>query len=549
MAKYKVKTSQGTFMVTASDGAPQSGLDGGISDTIQQFGQGAAEGATAGGYTVNNKGDFELAQQEPKAIPGSILNEKGGVNQTFSDKYSVAKGAGRLVGSVIPMVASELAAGAAAGPMALKFGMGPVLAAMNKMGLTFAAYEGMRDTAANKPPTETLGNVPGQYLTGMVFGAAAHGAGKLMEAAPEALANQYLKTPARIADSQFKKGKPSLGRSYLDETTHGIGTSKGENYKDIAKQLEQNRMVIQDKLRRADELLQTPSVPPVEIEGTPQLEYKPSETQVADPQAPAQMKLPGGRKAGERVMIDPKFQTTQPGGAKYDTLAPGTGVPLDYSGRGFDPTFPKSNVDEVAGQLQPQPTHMAGYAKRGGIDLNEMRSAAGSVRAEQADIGNIMGEIGVAPGEGVVSNQRAYELLTHLDAQVNKAYSSIDPNAITPADEARAAMANKLRELLRNSVPEVSELLGKNHNLMMFESALLPQLSGRAMVSEGGDWFKPAIAKSLGSRAGLGVARAIEAVTPEAGMPVNSARTAGAIGVSDTLEKYRNKKDKPNAKR
>src|SRR5207244_926495 len=122
----------------------------------------------------------------------------------------------------------------------------------------------------------------------------------------------------------------------------------------------------------------------------------------------------------------------------------------------------------------------------GGINLDEIRQIVQPLIKEQSDIGNatgaqairsIMDEI--APGERVVSNQRGFDLLTKLDAEVNRAYTTLDQNTIPPGTEARKAIANELRIKLRQNVPEISDLLSQNHSLQMFDQSILPQVSGR----------------------------------------------------------------------
>ena len=537
MGTFLVETDQGTFEV--DDGVVNPDLGSKIAKGVQDFGAGAMEGASFGAATINDKGNI-VGTQEPEDIPGSIMRADGTAKPSVSQRMSGFKGAGRAIGSIVPMVASELMAGVPAAALALKYGMGPVRTAMNATGLTMATYGGLRGAAQNKPMMETAGNMATGYMTGMPLGAAGYGIGKgvdwLTTRGAEGLANQYLNTPPKIADSLMDKGKPSLGRQFLDKTKYGGMTPKADVYDDILLRREQNRMSIGNELQKADDVAAEAAAKLPEQPQPTFNKYKyPKQVQTKRHVTEVYEKDPLGVPVLTKTETDPLVAKTRRGG----------GMTGEYQ---QNPGTYRPDVLGTPSKVSDLPV-----GKGGGIDLREMRAAAGPVRSEQADIGaknavssidDIMGEYGVAPGETVVTNKRALEILTRLDSDVNKAYQALDPNTITPATEARAEMANWLRERLRQNVPSAASLLGENHSLNLFKTALRPQVSGRAPVSSGGDWMKSAAANTLGSRGGLGLARRLDAVaTPgtlsnkgvEKGLKP-TARVGGRLGLAEYLE-------------
>lgn len=547
------------------NGASQSFADK-AKNAVQDFGAGAMEGASFGTATIDKQGNMAKAPAEDIGVPGSIMTSFGNAKKDFLDRnFSLnAKNIGKSVGGFLPLVFSEMLAGAPADALVAKFGMGPLQAAMNRMGMTMASYEGMRGAVKNTPPAETVGNMATGYAAGMPLGAAGYGAGKavdyLTKDVPESMANQYLKTPAKIADSRMDKGQPSLGREYLDRTTTDSSVSKKQAYTNHLAERENNRMLIVNELRKADELARTPSTAGPAIEGTPQLEYKPTQTQNVAPNtqsypwpnmetsvakkeqiAGGKAVVPRGMKTPDPELLsvpaprgletpDPYAKEAQATGQGQHFGATTTGPDQSPASKGSKTTVAEREAQYSKSAAQKardvfdsvrkeNPGHPFTGIKKGGIDLAEIRNEALPVVKEQADIGrssaanavdNIMQN--VAPGERHITNERGYELLTRLDAEVNKAYRSLDANSITPEIEAMAKMANALRQTLRQNVPKVGALLSQNHNLMDFESSLLPQISGRPPVNEYGGWVKGAIARTLGSRAGIGVARRLEAV-------------------------------------
>lgn len=505
--------------------------DNSVLGNVKKFGQGAMEGATLETSTINDSGDITPAPPEPTSAPGSMMLSNGQAKPSFMEKYFTpnAKNYGRAVGGIIPMVASELLAGAPAEALALKYGMGPVQQAMNAAGMTMASYEGLRGAAQAKPPLETAGNMAAGYISGVPLGAASYGAGKAIDFmtkdVPEGIANEYLNTPAKIADSLKQKGKPSLGSKLLNETNYGGGMSKDAVYGDINGQLEDNRMLIRNKLQQADEVAQSGS----QFSGREPI-YKFSNRQGIEQGTPVVNTYERGA-LGEPVRTKSETETL---GFRYKRGGAYAGNPP---------------IEQPPGTYEPgalgEPTRISGLptGPGGGINLDEVRAAAGPLAAEQGNIGksaasnSIDALIGnVASGKRVVSNEEAFDLLTQLDAEVNKAYSAVDPNTVPPDTEARAAMANKLRDLLRKNVPGLDPLLSQNHTLQLAETSLLPQVSGRPPISRGGGWLKPAITGAIGSRAGLGVARGLGSLGTEGTVP-NTILESGIKPVADVSSK------------
>ena len=425
----------------------------------QELGQGIVRGATFG---MAGKLTPEQQVQEE-----SIMTESGKA-KTDADKYLNPQKVGEVAGSVIPLILSELAAGVATPILAAKYGLGALKIAMTQAGLTMAGYEGAKGAVQGKPPLETTANMAMGAVGGGVLGAGGYGMGQLYGAAtktlPEYIANEYLNTPAAIAQKARRTNQPSLGKEFLDRTKYGIGSGQQEVYNKIGSELENNRMLVKNVIEKADEASLTGT-------GT----Y-------------------GKGTLGEPVQISPIQQ-----------------------GKGID-------LDVVKSKLTPIIKEQTDIGKGGTAD-----SVDDLLRT-------------FAPGEKVVSNKRAFQLLTELDAEVNNAYLKT-ANNIPPGTEARAALANSLREQLKQQVPEASQLLSRNHFLQKIQTSLLPQVSG---VGGGTSAFttKPGILQTLiGNRVTLGAARGLQS-TPfkETAKGVSSiSRIGSKIGLSEFLENVRQK--------
>lgn len=495
--------------------------------SVQKFGQGAMEGATHDTITVNDRGNLQPTAPEPASVPGSIMREDGSAKPSFMEKNFTpgARNFGHAVGSLIPLVVSELLAGAPAEALALKYGMGPVKTAMSAAGMTMATYEGLKGAVQAKPPADTASNMASGYMTAMPIGAAGYGISKLGKYAAndlsEGLADQYLYTQPKVNQSQLDKGQPGLGKKFLKETSYGGSMSKPEVYSDIGGKLENNRILIKDMLEKAD------------AEAAANSQY-------------------AGR---EPIYKFSRGQNLEQGGVTNETYQRGAlGEPilikkepemLGYRYKRGGAYAGNPPIEQPPGTYEPgslgEPNKVSNMTvgKGGGINLDEMRAAAGPISQEQSDIGSrsaansvddLMSEYGVAAGERVVTNSRAYQLLGRLDADVNKAYQALDPNTISPSVEAKAAMANKLRGMLRANVPGIGDLLSQNHTLQMAESSLAPQVAPGPLLKKSGEWLRPLIAKAIGGQAGLGVARGLEA----AGTPGTLSNTIISKGIAPT---------------
>lgn len=568
-----------TFISSLSGSVAEQPQENKYMKGINDFGSGAMEGASFGAATIDRGGNVK-ASEKKQSLPGSIMQGDGSAKEDFTSRYSGVKGAGRAMGSLIPMVVSELLAGAPAKALVLKYGMGPVESAMTQTGITMANYEGLKGGAEGAAPLETVNNMARGYILGMPMGAAGYGiskgAEKLANSGAEGLADQYLYTAPKVNQAQKQAGKPSVGRKFLNETPYDSTMSKDAVYGDINKQLENNRMLIRNKLQQADEAAMRQ--PETSISGTPQLEYKPTqvETRTENPYQFPQMKArPRRTDDPELIHLPNKNLETldEPHGDYYQrTDSPRVGKGTHFGGRYANETpgmgeEARRAQERTIAESSRQPGRMAAPVSNPKfVDLNEVRAAAQPLLAEQSDIGNkaasgaidsLMGD--VAAGETTISNERAYDLLTKLDAEVNKAYSAIDQNTIPPGTEARAAMANRLRELLRRNVPEVSDILAQNHTLMQSETGLLPQVSSGPLIKRAGDdWLKPMIHKAIGGRAGLGAARRLDAINMPGTLSNNiveravkpAAANASKLGMAEYLDTVQNKKkEKPSGRK
>lgn len=534
-----------TFMSSLTK-VPEASPENKFANGINDFGSGAMEGASFGAATIDRGGNIKGTEQG-QSLPGSIMQGDGSAKEDFTSKYSGIKGAGRAMGSLIPMVVSELLAGAPAKALVLKYGMGPVESAMTQTGITMANYEGLKGGAEGTAPLETANNMARGYILGMPMGAAGYGVSKgvekLANSGAEGLADQYLYTAPKVNQAQKQAGKPSVGRKFLNETPYDSTMSKDAVYGDINKQLENNRILIRSKLQQADEAATSAS------------EYS------APPRAENQYRHPEKTQGVAKIN-----ETYERGALGEPVFLKSEAEPLmaRRPGPGYSRTNQPYEPQQPPGTYRPgalsEPTKVSDLSSGpgGGIDLNEVRAAARPLSGEQGDIGNaaasdainnIVG--GVAAGETTILNERAYDLLTKLDAEVNKAYSAIDQNTIPPGTEARAAMANKLRELLRKNVPEVSDLLAQNHTLMQSETGLLPQVSSGPLIKRAGDdWLKPMIHKAIGGRAGLGAARRLDAINMPGTLSNNivekavkpAAANASKLGMAEYLDTVQNKK-------
>lgn len=437
------KPSASAFLSDAPQVPEPSMMDNikSMPDILYQEGRGAINGATFGKY----------AQQTPQeqATDDSMMNPDGTAKTTMQRLAGSPYKVGQVVGDAIPLIAADFAAGIAVPTLVAKYGLNAFKAAVTGGALTGMTYAGLKGAVLGKPPVETAVDMAKQGLGFGALGAAGYGAGKVFDYAtkdiPEKISTEYLNTPSAMAQqqrrTQLRTGEPSLGQQFLDKTDYGVGQSKNEVYNDMSRQLENNRMVIKDKLQQAD--------------------------------------------------------------ASANSLESGAiGVPAKYE------TGPMGESVKTANETV-RPKNV--------IDLNQVRANLEPIVSEQMDIGkpetaNAIKELQntFAQGEGIVSNARAYDLLTKLDSEVSNAYLKT-PQNIPPGTEARAALANYLRQQLKTNVPEVSGLLSRNHFLMNSQTALLPQVSssgGRGLPLENSwSW---AARKAAGNRVGLGAARVLQ---------------------------------------
>lgn len=539
------------------------------------------------------RGGFDMATAKPVESPsfsdkvktfglqlGEVFKQQGkgalrsfGVDtripeETFADQISgsvmatpqqkagaLSRKIGGYTGDLITLIFSEATAGAPASALVAKYGFGPVRAAFTQGALTGITYEGIRGAFQNREPMETVSEMG---KSGLAFGGLNVASYPILKAgqyltqnAPEMIANQYLNPRPTVAQNLRLEGKPSLGKQFLEKTDYGIGQSQDTVYNKIARELEENNMLVQNALEKRAQQARTPNVPEVKIEGTPQLEYKPTEIKQINPenisgQFPYTGTLSSGESAGlkgERIILEPKIQTP---GTDYQTFisGKGSGPFTRFEGVGTMPTNPKSNFEEMAASLNPLPSRMAAPIKKGPIiDLDEIRSTLQGVIKEQTNIGRTDTAKAVsdltsefAPGEKIIDLRRANQLRQELDAEVNNAYLKT-PNNIPPATEARADLANALRASISKQAPEVSAILNRNHFLLNTKSALLPQVSGTAPIKGYDSGILRSMARGIiGNRVGLGVARGLENIGKNKALP-QAYKQGTRLGLAEYLER------------
>lgn len=438
---------------------------------------------------VVNKVSFgTLAKQTPEQemLDQSIFtpdpNAEGGLRpKTFWEEHPPYK-LGQYVGEIIPFIASELALGKKAGELALKYGLGPVKAAMAREGMSMAAVEGTKGAVEGRDPIETTRDMAIASGGGGALGAVGYGASKgadwMLKDAPEGIMNQYMRTPAKMADDLKRSRKDSLGRQVLDKTDVGFGDTKSKIYDDFAGELEQNNMLLESKLEK----------------------YSPT-TQV--PMAPSATTGP----LGEAVRVGGQAQAT----------------------------------------LKQGPV----------IDLDAIRQRLPALIQEQKNIGKpemaaVLQELqnGIAPGEKYVTVKRGYEILRDLNSEINKQYLN-ETNQLAPGTEGRKVFADALRGMISEKAPEVSGLLARQHFLMNAQTALLPQVSGRAPIGGSADTIRTVGNLALGNTAGLGLARVLNSpITEEAvkGVAAPVVNMGGRIGLSETINSLRQRKKEEKKK-
>lgn len=447
-------------------------------DKAKTFGSQLLETTKEQGKGIAGSFGVDLRTPEQQQMEGSVMASPQEKSNQLSRKI------GGYAGDVGMMMGGEelvKLAEPALKELFIKYGMGPVKAAMARASMLGPLYESAKGAVNRTPPSETLQKMAVSAPAWGMLGAVGHGVGKLGEAltkdTPEYLANQYVNPSKAMGEktrrNQLKTSVPSEGRQFLDKTKFGIGTSKNEVYNEMAGELEKNRAFIGSKLEQ-------------------------------------------GTEAGK-------------------------------------PSASKSEGVYEKGALG-EPSRVSDLDPKKSIDLDEVRARLGPIMAEQGDIGkdamaSAIAELTdtVAKGERIVSPERAYELLTELDAEVNNAYLKT-PNNIPPGTEARAAMATGLREQIYQKYPEVAEMAHRNHYLMNTQAGLLPQISG----SGGGSFSIPGMAKKLlGSRAGLGVARTLDSPVTEGIVQGSAPAVKGQarLGLSQQINDLQHKGERTKEKK
>lgn len=256
-----------------------------------------------------------------------------------------------------------------------------------------------------------------------------------------------------------------------------------------------------------------------------------------------------------------KYIPSQPKGLASDLSVPDAEPPITktFITNKYVPTTPDVPPPTLGGFERTKKIGTGGTYERGllgeptrvspldtnVIDLNDVRSQLPKIISEQTDIGRADAAKAIAdlsqefaPGERVVDLKRADQLLTELDAEVNKAYLS-DANSIPPGTEARQALANYLRDRISQMAPEVADLNSRQHFLLNTRNSLLsdPGVSGRSMFGKSGfESISNLMRYPLTSRASLGLARGLEFAGEE--VPLNQAyKTGSRLGLSEYLKK------------
>lgn len=548
-----------------------------------------AEGARRFGRGVVSGLSFDTAGKPTKREEfeeGSLkISESGLEPKSFSEKYITPRNLGKVTGGLIPLVLSELTAGLPASVLITKYGLGPVKAAFAQGGMTGMIYGATRGGVKGRNPLQTVADMGSEGLAFGALGVAARGAGMVGEAltkdVPEFIGTQYVGTPPAMAQSARRKGQDALGKEFLDRTKYGGGQSKNQVYDDIGREISDNRFVIRETLKQADEAGSVPVEPTVTKEFVPErnIPFR-QEPKITTEKVPERYVPYTGIKEkgalGEPVRpVTPQYPPSptaqvpplKQGGFTKEIPQAQEPTPGSFTRDEFGVPIRTSEPSEIPG-LQPQ-TKLGGFEKenisgksgtyvRGklgeevkvsdiqpgkGIDLDDVRGRLGSIISEQTDIGkaetaNAVKELSgyFAPGEKIVSLERAYDLLGKLDAEVNTAYLKT-PNAIPPGTEARAALANELRALIHQKNPEVGALLNRNHFLQSLQTSMLPDVSPHKM-NTGSNWLNAFTRWAAGNRVALGVARTLQSPIVKEPIKVTAKATKqlSRMGLSEYMD-------------
>lgn len=240
----------------------------------KELGKGIAEGASLGSIRDNQNPDGEI----------------------ISPAMAAGRGAGRLIGGTIPIMATEgLVNGVAdiAGSTPMLTETGQVLRAGKDYigkpiraittGLTLGAAQGAVNGKGIGPALDETAN------TGAAFGglhAVGQAAGYLRqvfgETLAESLQNHFINTDRKIAMKLREQGKDSLGKQAFNEDILS-GFKNRDRIYDISKnELGRLENQIGGRLEANIEQLKKPSGPTTQIQGTPLLEYKPGTVETPD---------------------------------------------------------------------------------------------------------------------------------------------------------------------------------------------------------------------------------------------------------------------------
>lgn len=558
-------------------------------DPIKRAGMPFLEGLSSG-LTYGMVGAPESPKEPTISPPTPKLERTARRAGEFAGEGLAISGLGKLAGAgmaAIPATAEAM----------------PLIVNSIRGALTGAAHEGIKGAIHGDDPMEILGKAGISAATfGMLegpFASLVHSVASTLREAPEAMAQRFASPSSNSAVRHFNETGETFGKTLLDnaDVTKGSardvfqqagGTLKRPN-PGVNNAVSGIESKVQDEIARLNQRPtaeavfgpQRPNIGP-QRPGQGELPYNPPAStvetlpqneRVFQPRAQS----PDLRDSGEVVRLgESPAQTTQPYGAKYDTLLnpmnPGTfeGVTYPSTGR-FEPNpvdfqkrqfLAKQMEDAISEEIQrTSPSREEAmqrfrqeYLTKIGphVDLEE---AAAPVRQEIQRLRSIQGE-GAAKAASMervlddfLANKPRYQpmgdtvnLRRDLDSITSKYYRGNALREATetpPEEEVNLLMSNALRGKIAEVSPKLAALFDRQHFLLRIQEALLPQMAGVGRKTVGaGMWTD--LKNYLSSN--LGTARTLESLS-QGGDALASVGTPEFVGrgteaaLSDLVEK------------
>lgn len=473
-----------------------------------------------------------------QGIPGAIEGATAGAVQPGEPPQNEgeqwARNTGKFIGAALPASAAYKV-GEIAGA--------PLVAAGSKYvpGIIGGSLYGSLEGITQKLPlSETVRRM-------MIYGSAApliegpgmsalKSTGKfLSETVPEKISNWYLNTPTKMAQKYVEQNVPdqvvnatefhpevkipgnqqSLGKEFLNEPNRPNFQSQQESYDWAKNKLNSTEDAVRAEIERLTNEAKTPNESNVQIKGTPQLEYHPTQNNV-----PNEIGTPR-TTPGKTVLI-----REQPIGSTSYSLPEDKLLPTEqnfsapYYDANFEPISPtsgKGGSSEALKNLNNVPYYSFQGIKKGpNIDLNEV--------AHKDLVNNVIDKL--LPNyekyepdlykvrllqrikndsSGVLNINDANGFRRILDNEVGNDYLRPSADNTAPIG-AMQHIANSIRTKMAENNPYLADLLSTEHRMLNYMSSLKPELAQTGLGRSPLGATKTLMKSAVGNKAAIGLA-------------------------------------------